>query len=96
MPVPFPSPTFPQNYTPYPLKAPVEPANEFTAASAFRGASPPTTIFYFDPVSLVAHVASVTSNDGKTLTINSEGKSIPLNIAGDGTAQVPVGVLVSP
>jgi hypothetical protein len=96
MPVPFPSPTFPQNFTPYPLKAPVEPYGNFTAASAFRQPSPPTTIVYFDAVTLQAHVASVTSNDGKTLTINSEGKSIPLNIAGDGTAQVPVGVLVSP
>lgn len=96
MPVPFPSPTFPANFTPYPLKAPVAPSLNHTGAFFFRQAPPPANIYYFDMVSLTAHVATVTSNNGSSLVINSEGQSLTFNLTGDGSAEVPVGVLASP
>lgn len=98
MAVPFPSPTFPANYTPYPLAAAVPPSLNWTAARFFRDLTPaPTNIVYHDPVSLQAHVATVTSNDQKTkLVISSEGQSLTFNLAGDGTAAIPVAILASP
>lgn len=98
MPVPFPSPTFPQNYTPYPLKAFVPPQGiNRSAAQYFRATPPPTAISYFDMVALQSHPATVTSNDGKTsLVVASAGTSFTFNLAGDGTAEIPVGIQTSP
>jgi hypothetical protein len=81
---------------PFPPTAYVYTGVNYTPAQAFVGLPNATPITYNDPVTLVEHVASITSNDGKTLTISSEGKSIPLPISGDGTAAIPVSILASP
>jgi hypothetical protein len=85
-----------QQAIPFPPTPPVYPGVRFTPAMAFIGLSTSTPIVYFDPVTLVEHAATISSNDGRTLTISTEGKSIPLPIAGDGTASIPVTILASP
>jgi hypothetical protein len=81
---------------PFPPTAYVYPGANYTPAQVFIGLSNATPITYNDPVTLVEHVASITANDGKTLTVNSEGRSILLPISGDGTAAIPVSILASP
>lgn len=95
MPVPFPSPTFPANYTPYPLKAFV-PASGLNRSPAWAFRSGPATppIVFFDMTALILRSATVASNDQKTsMTVNATGGPYTFNLAGDGTAEIPVGIL---
>lgn len=95
MAIPFPGPGFIPN-PPYTIGAWVNPGRQHTPAWVFRQPSPPTNIFFNDQLTNQNHTATVTSNDGKTLTINTEGVSKSFDISGDGTKNVPVGVLISP
>ena len=97
MAIPFPSPTFIPN-PPYPLKAWVSPGGKYTAALFFRtGFTAPTNVTYWDQNDLQFHVATIASNDGKTtLQITTEGTTKTFNIAGDGTANLPIASVLSP
>jgi len=91
--VPFPSPTFPSGFTPYPLTNPQDPALNTSAKSAWLATPAPTTAFYFDQVTLRPHVGSAISVSGKTLNITAEGKAMTFDLSGDGTGRIPVGIL---
>lgn len=95
MAIPFPSIGFIPN-PPYPTPAFVSPGRLYSPAWAFRQTPPPTNIFFNDQVSNQNHVATVSSNDGKTLTISTEGGTKTFPISGDGSANIPVGILLSP
>lgn len=96
MAIPFPGPGFIPN-PPYTIPAFTPVYGHYSSAFAWRQTPAPTNCVWWDPVALVAHVASITSNDGKSsLVINSAGASKTFNIAGDGTAMIPVGIVASP
>lgn len=96
MAIPFPGPGFIPN-PPYPIPAFVPQSGLYSSKFAWRQTPAPTNCIYFDMTSLTNHVASITSNDGKTsLVINTEGTSKTFNLAGDGTANIPVGIVQSP
>jgi hypothetical protein len=81
---------------PFPPVAPIYNGSHYTPAQAFQGLATSAPIVYWDQISLQLHTATMTANDGKNLTVNSEGKSIVMPISGDGTAMLPVALLVSP
>ena len=65
----------------------------YTPKIAFRGASPPTNIAWYDENGLQVHAATVGSNNGSTLVINAAaapGGTQTYPLGGDGTAQLPI------
>lgn len=93
MAIPFPGPGFIPN-PPYPITAWVAPSGRYSPAWAWRQTPAPTAAFYTDQTSLQTRAATINSNDGKTLTITAAGGSKSFNIAGDGTANIPVGIII--
>jgi hypothetical protein len=81
---------------PFPPTPAVYNGTHYTPAQAFQGLATSAPIVYWDQTSLQFHTATISANDGKNLTVNSEGKSIVMPISGDGTATLPVALLVSP
>lgn len=74
--------------TPIP-PAPVWPTQNVMPKSFFRSA-PAGTYSWFDTTRLQAHPATVTSNNGSTLVINSQSTPYTYDLTGDGTACIPV------
>jgi hypothetical protein len=68
-----------------------------TPKIAFRGASPPTNIAWYDENGLQAHVATVSSNNGSTLVISAAaapGGTQTYDLTGDGSQCIPVAVIL--
>jgi hypothetical protein len=93
MAVPFPSPTFPSGFTPYALKAFVDPAGSTSAKSAWLVATPPANAFWFDQNALRPHVGSAISVSANTLNITAGGAAKTFDLSGDGTGRIPVGII---
>ena len=69
----------------------------YTPKIAFRGASPPTNIAWYDENGLQVHAAAVTSNNGSTLVISAAaapGGTQTYDLTGDGSQCIPVAVIL--
>jgi hypothetical protein len=95
MSIPFPGPGFIPN-PPYPIAAWVPPSGLYSPVWAWRQTPPPANTFFRDQTSNQNHVATISSNNGKALVIATESGSKTFDITGDGTANLPLGVLISP
>jgi len=90
-------PQSPPYTIPFGAAVPVRQTTAYTPKIAFRGASPPTNIAWFDENGLQVHVATVGSNNGSTLVINAAaapGGTQTYDLTGDGSQCIPVAVIL--
>jgi hypothetical protein len=81
---------------PFPPTPPQWGGLNFTPKSAFLSATGATPVAYTDPVTGVEHTATITSNTGGVLSVNTEGTTLTFSLTGDGSACIPLTLLVSP